>query len=347
MTTEITSIGRGEHLLHIGPHKTGSTAIQVALFEARDRLAELGVYYPGQKRRRREASEELFAAVRDGDGSRPTPAWDALAAEVAGAGRLRVCVSDELFGKGTPAQAQRVVEDLGGERPHVVAVARVYDRYLPSQWQERVKAGVSWSYDDWLRVVLDPESQDWERRNVWHAHDTRALVERWTTLVDPRRFTLIVADETDRQQLPTVFEALLGLPPGILEAKPGRSNESLSLEQVELLRAVDRRLLDERLAPADHRRLVKRAVREVRARVPRRGPTRPATPPWANELIVARSAQRVDFLKSATVNVVGDPEWLLGTPGGAGNMDDEPVRPSAAQVSEVVSALLSGPRQKV
>jgi hypothetical protein len=55
----------------------------------------------------------------------------------------------------------------------------------------------------------------------------------------------------------------------------------------------------------------------------------------------------VDFLKSATVNVVGDPEWLLGTPGGAGNMDDEPVRPSAAQVSEVVSALLSGPRQKV
>jgi hypothetical protein len=345
--TQTTSVAPGEHLLHIGPHKTGSTAIQVALFEARDRLAELGVYYPGQKRRRREASEELFAAIRDGAGTRPTPAWDALVEEVAGVGRLRVCVSDELFGKGTPAQAQRVVKDLGGERPHVVAVARVYDRYLPSQWQERVKAGVSWSYEEWLRVVLDPDSHDWERRNVWHAHDTRSLVERWTQLVDPSRFTLVVADETDRQQLPTVFEALLGLPAGVLEAKSGRSNESLSLEQVELLRAVVRRLLDEQLPFADHRRLVKRAVREVRSRVPRRGTTRPAIPPWAKELIAERSAQRVAFLKSTAVSVVGDPEWLLGTPPSAEIVDDDPVRPSPQQVSELVSVLLSLPRQNL
>src|SRR5213075_2388892 len=114
--TAVPAIGPTDHLLHIGPHKTGSTAIQVALFGARDRLAELGVHYPGRKRRRREASEELFAAVRRGEPDAATPEWDTLVEEVATAGEVRVCVSDELFGKGTLAQAERVVRDLGGAR---------------------------------------------------------------------------------------------------------------------------------------------------------------------------------------------------------------------------------------
>ena len=36
-------IPEGARLVHIGPHKTGSTAIQVALHSARDRLGEHGV----------------------------------------------------------------------------------------------------------------------------------------------------------------------------------------------------------------------------------------------------------------------------------------------------------------
>ena len=38
-------------LLHIGPYKTGSTAIQQALFDRREELAQHGVYYPGAWRR--------------------------------------------------------------------------------------------------------------------------------------------------------------------------------------------------------------------------------------------------------------------------------------------------------
>jgi hypothetical protein len=40
----------GARLLHIGPHKTGTTAIQGALHLARERLAVEGVAYPGRGR---------------------------------------------------------------------------------------------------------------------------------------------------------------------------------------------------------------------------------------------------------------------------------------------------------
>jgi len=40
----------GNRLLHIGPHKTGTTSIQGALHLARERLAAEGVVYPGRGR---------------------------------------------------------------------------------------------------------------------------------------------------------------------------------------------------------------------------------------------------------------------------------------------------------
>ena len=122
-----------------------------------------------------------------------------------------------------------------------MAVARRLDSYLPSQWQERVKAGERRSFEDWLRVVLDRSSGEynWDRNNVWHAHDTKRLVERWVAAVGEDRFTLIVSDESDRELLPRTFEDLLGLPHGTLRPDPSRSNRGLTWAETELVRAVN------------------------------------------------------------------------------------------------------------
>ncbi|NUR67161.1 MAG: hypothetical protein HOQ47_15480, partial [Streptomyces sp.] len=40
----------GTRLLHIGPHKTGTTSIQGAMFAAKDRLGEHGVLWPATTR---------------------------------------------------------------------------------------------------------------------------------------------------------------------------------------------------------------------------------------------------------------------------------------------------------
>ncbi len=43
-------LGAGTRLLHIGPHKTGTTAVQGAFHIGRERLGTEGVFYPGQGR---------------------------------------------------------------------------------------------------------------------------------------------------------------------------------------------------------------------------------------------------------------------------------------------------------
>lgn len=60
----------GSRILHIGPHKTGSTAIQVSLQEAGDRLAEHGVVYLGRKR---TAPAGMSIGIRGAPGFRDRP----------------------------------------------------------------------------------------------------------------------------------------------------------------------------------------------------------------------------------------------------------------------------------
>ena len=126
------TLPEGSRLVHIGPHKTGSTAIQVAFQEARDELVEHGVVYAsGRGHRPDKAGWALGIRGRPaGSEQPPMKHWKALVRQVADAGDQRVCVSNEDFGRATPQQIKRLVRDLGGEAVHVVAVARRLDVLL-------------------------------------------------------------------------------------------------------------------------------------------------------------------------------------------------------------------------
>ncbi|MDP3968862.1 MAG: hypothetical protein Q8Q02_11325 [Nocardioides sp.] len=142
-------------LLHIGPQKTGTTAIQGAMHRRREALREHGVVYPGRGSRPREG---VWAALGlQVPFTRPNPRierWHALAEEVRSAATMRVCVSTEDFAKADLAGARTVVRDLGQDHPHVVAVAKRLDRLLPSQWQQRVKMRLSTlTWEEWLSRV--------------------------------------------------------------------------------------------------------------------------------------------------------------------------------------------------
>src|SRR5688572_11528593 len=130
----------GTRLIHIGPHKTGSTAVQTTLHTARPMLAAHGVHYAGKGVRSRKAGWSIGLAGRPAGSEQPPERhWKRFSREVRNAGAVRVCISNEDFGRADDAQRRRIIEDLGGDRAHVVAVARRLDSYLPSQWQERVK----------------------------------------------------------------------------------------------------------------------------------------------------------------------------------------------------------------
>lgn len=349
----------GSRLLHIGPHKTGSTALQASLKQARRRLAARDVRYIGIDRARRAA---WSIGVRGAPGSMRRPpegVWHRLVADVQQAADQRVCISNEDFGRAEPEQIRRIVNGLGGSEPHVVAVVRPLDKLLPSLWQQRVKVGSPLTYDDWLRAVLarpgEPCAWDdtatWqhtERTNVWYAHDTASAVLRWSEVVGRDRVTLIVSDGNDRGLLPRTFERLLGLPEGLLTLQPGASNESLPWCDVEFVRAINEALIAREVPARTRRRLVARGlVPDLMSREAANEQRRtPPLPEWAATTVKELSETRADAIHELGVRVVGDPETVRVSEVATGDPNEPPAIPGAAAARAVdwlIAELLSEP----
>jgi hypothetical protein len=312
--TEVAPLPAGSRLIHIGPQKTGSTALQGALHHARPQLRELGVLYPGPTARPMEAfAAGLGLAMPLGAPQPDIGLWHDLQRQLAEPGVRVACVSHEALGRCGPPIVKRVVEEIGGPRPHVLAVARSYERLLPSQWQQRVKARVSLSYEEWLRIVLLEGPYSPIRRNLWIAHDTARLVKRWAVSVGLENVTVVIASEQDRYLLLRTAEQLLGLPPDLLSLVESRSNRSLTYPEVELLRGLNEIFDRNQWSDEDYYDLVACGV--IPALVnnephPDDAPI-PDLPEWARERIVELSARRVRLLSQMGVRVVGDLESLL------------------------------------
>ena len=307
-------VPEGTRLLHIGPHKTGSTSIQVGFNTSREALAEHGVVYAGKGLRPDVAGWSLGLTGRPAGSPVPRPVhWRRLCDEVAAVTSGRVCISNEDFGRAGPEHRATIVADLGGERVRVVAAARRLDSFLPSQWQQRVRAGDARSFDEWLRVVLDRSnpnySWDPDERVAGPRHGL--LVANWTEVVSPDHFTLVVLDESDRRLLPSTFEQLLGLPDRFLDSPMDRSNRGLAWAEVEFVRAVN--LLAKREGWSEQLQIsyIRRAMNlELRGRATTGDPRPPRLPAWALDRVREISERRIERLREVGVRVVGSVETL-------------------------------------
>jgi hypothetical protein len=306
----------GTHLLHIGPQKTGSTSLQHSMHEQREQLRRHGVVYPGPGVRSRLALGAGLGYPTPTGGQRPAKAlWQQMLDQVNDPDARIVCVSSEAFGRAPGKQIKRTVAALGGDKPHVLLVARPYDRLLPSQWQQRVKARVSLTYEEWLRVVLGPQppERDPHWRNLWIPHDSVELATRWGQVVGIENVTVLCSDDRDRTLLSSVVERLLGVPAGLLTPGDEVVNRSLSYGEVELLRAVNAHFEERGYAAKRYHRLVHRGLVPALLTRPRHPDDLPIPPlpAWSWPPLVERSRERVDGLARLDARVVGDPGVLL------------------------------------
>jgi hypothetical protein len=336
----------GSNLIHIGPQKTGSTALQSALNQARDELrAHHHVIYPGPYRKPVRAIEAGLAwGYRRGAPRPRRAAWRQLLAQLEHGDDTIVCVSHEGLANLEDARIDTVVTALGGTKPHIVLAARRYDAYFPSQWQERIKAGKTFTFDEWVRTVLERRNSR-IARNVWVPHDTPALVERWAKRVGLENVTVIAGDEKDRRQLLDAFECLLGVPSGLLEPLSSELNRSLSYPEVELLRAVNDTLRDIEYDDSDWHHLFSTGMVPFLAKRPYpKGDVRiPSLPAWARPILAEISARREAWLEASGVRIVGDlADLRIVTDEGGAPAPAPPTKVSIDTATAAIEGLVRG-----
>jgi hypothetical protein len=365
MAPDELTLETGARLLHIGPHKTGTSAIQGALHLARGRLAEHGVVYAGAARQPMRATLAVTGRPAMLGESQPDMAyWDKLVRDVREAGDQRVVLSSEFFADGDDAAARRVVADLGGPRVHVVVTLRPLDRVMPSQWQQFVQNGLCTPYLEYLDRILRQPDQPTPRFWLRHRHDK--LIARWVAAAGADNVTVIVVDGSDRLALLRTFESLLGLPAGFLVPEDDVVNRSLTLAEAEVVRQLNEEFKRREWPGTSYAKFLRYgAVRQMKARRPLPGEPGIVTPAWALERVAEISAEMTRNIAGLGVRVVGDLSALsrspdlsapgrspdLSAPGhsparsagaGAEAGTADPVIPVEAAAQAVLGAILAG-----
>jgi hypothetical protein len=319
-------------LIHIGPHKTGTTTIQSALEHNHVALAKLGVHYLRPRVRATLGVTAAMGAVEPGPvRDARMREWKLLLANAAGA--QRIVLSNEFLCEADRAGAEQVVRDLGSDDNHVVVTLRPLAAILPSQWQQFVQSGISATFSGWLEAVLGRESSPTVDL-FWRRHQHDELVARWAGVVGASNVTVVVGDSKDREQLPRVFADLLGVPADLLRPAPdaGVMNRSFTRQEVEVVRRFNEQLdaLNARrvrrgqppLELSNDQRL--HAWQRVKNRRPRKSESPIVLPDWARGPIEQLSGQMVERIGSVGVNVIGDLQALTALPPAADDKLAEP-----------------------
>jgi hypothetical protein len=330
-------------VLHIGVHKTGTTALQEALDAARTSLPTHGVSYPGVTVSHLYAATSVVAGRQGWErGQRiiGIHRWERIVEEVHAAPATAV-LSSEAFCEADDATARRIVDDLLPHRARIVIGLRPLDQLLPSTWQQMVKSGLATPYAEWLRTIVD-WSGDEPAPVFWRRNDHARLVQRWAGIVGPERVTVIVVDPARPEHLFRSFEDVIGVPSGTLvPPPPGRDNRSLSYVEAEALRALNVRVREVVDYDAYHR-LVRRgaALALLRKRIPSDDEPRVVTPRWAVEQVRAMAPPMVAAIRDTGVSVVGDLDSLMTS--APPPMSDDPAPDVSSVPIDISTELLEG-----
>jgi hypothetical protein len=340
-------LAEGTRLVHIGPHKTGTTTLQGAFHAARRAVESQGVHYASPWNRQAMQAARAVAGARSpfGDGAAAAGShWTDLVREVERSTAGRVLVSAEGFADATPATIRRLSADLGPARIHVVATLRPLGRILPSQWQQYVQNGLTLGYDAWLHSVFDTPERP-ATPSFWHRHRHDRLLERWADVVGAERVTAVVVDDRDHDAALRVFERLLGLRVGTLVRDERTYNRSLTRAEIELVRAIQAAAAGLGIHRGLRVTLARHGIAaNLKLREPDPAEPRIVTSGWAQERVRTISREIVDGIAASGIRVIGDLDLLVEGPPGtrAAGTARNASRESEAATDDAVWAAVAG-----
>jgi len=302
-------------LLHVGVHKTGTTAIQAALADARPDLRANGVTYPGKLQAQHRAALALLQRHwgwnTRGGSVLDRAHFDKLARRVDRT-KDRVVISSEFFCEADAEKAAHVAESLGSGRVQIVVTLRNLGRLLPSSWQQYLKYGLTTPYEAWLTDIFQSPGSSKMSPTFWRRHDHAAVIDRWVSAVGADRVTVLVLEDVDRSAVFVSFAQLLGIDPTILTSRMDlTSNRSMTAAEAQFLMALNARV-KKSMQWEEYVRYVRRGVAlgMVEGRTPGADEQRLVTPDWALDAAAEAGNRSADAITSSGVRVIGDVDAL-------------------------------------
>ena len=220
--------------VHVGAHRTGTSAAQARLEASRDALAAAGWLYPRSGLQHyghhRLAKALRGRGIRSGDDG--PEALDvaveigALAAEIAGAPQTRAVISSEgFFALGSPS-IELFAAGLAAFDVRIVAVVRRPDELFQSICGNRARRARMRLSHGYAPFVGAPE-------HLSKDLDFAGALRRWSDVLG--RAALRVGRYESETDSATLLAGLIGLPTGLLAGAPLRRNDSLSARATALL----------------------------------------------------------------------------------------------------------------
>lgn len=332
-------------VLHIGVHKTGTTAVQTALANSRDILGTWNVRYPGRLMAHREVASSVMERPLGWrtDGAKPPKSglWSQTVAE-AHDFRGTTVISSEFFAESSVEVVDRIVGDVGADRLEVVVTLRNLGRILPSAWQQNLKSGFETPYLPWIRRMLFQDDDATRNTIFWRRHRHDELVERWVAAVGAERVTVVVVDDRVREGIFHHFEDLLDLPRDTLFDRRGEvSNRSMTLAEAAFLRRLNVAVggaAGWRAYPNRVQALMVKGLVEGRSPLP--DEARLSTPQWALDRAAEIADEMVTRIEATGVRILGDPAVLRERMTGPEETTDDSVDlPVDAAISALMGAL--------
>jgi hypothetical protein len=218
-------------ILHIGPHKTGTTYIQHTLDALRDVLLKRGVCVPSiwNAAPGVPSHHRLVRAIRNRD---LTLIQDQVREIVAQRHRY-VVISCEGLSTFTPDQVAQLQQLLGSAAIQVVHYVRRWPERLPSAWQEHVRQGHATTFPEF--IVRQTMGYDGFSRP-----DT-AILDSYSTVFGADQIKIVSYSylvDNDLDIARHFLASFLDLP-DIELPDVGRLNQSLSILDTELIRALN------------------------------------------------------------------------------------------------------------
>lgn len=302
-------------VVHIGVHKTGTTALQAALADARTELSRYGVRYPGRRQAHHAAAIAVIGKTwgwtNNGGQRKDLQNFDRLARQIA-AHTGRVIVSSEHWCESPDEVAEQTVAAFGPDRVQVVVTLRNIGNLLSSSYQQYLKYGLRARYEPWLENLFAKDDGSRMSPSFWLRNHHEVVIERWARAVGPDRVTAIVLEDVDREAMFIAFSQLLDIPERVLTSRMElTSNRSMTAQEAELLRRVNVGVKKE-MNWSQYEQLVRYGVAKtiVEGREPLPDEPRIVTPDWALDAAAERGRAAAQRIAGLGINVVGDLQAL-------------------------------------